>query len=90
MPDSNRVVFVVDDEVVIADTLAVILNQAGFQARAFDHPQKAKAMSFCACESAAVPNDSKLDNFCDSCCLRHSLCSLSGSSAMDRPSRTIR
>jgi len=43
VPDSNRVVFVVDDEVVIAETLAVILNQAGFQARAFDHPQKAIA-----------------------------------------------
>ena len=38
MPGTNRVVFVVDDEVVIAQTLAMILNHAGFQASAFDHP----------------------------------------------------
>ncbi len=43
MPDTNRVVFVVDDEPVIAQTLAVILTQAGFQATAFDHPEKAIA-----------------------------------------------
>jgi CheY-like chemotaxis protein len=43
VPDTNRVVFVVDDESVIAQTLAVILNQAGFQATAFDHPEKAIA-----------------------------------------------
>jgi DNA-binding NtrC family response regulator len=43
--DKNRVVFVVDDEAVIAQTLAVILNQAGFQASAFDHPEKAIAAS---------------------------------------------
>jgi DNA-binding response OmpR family regulator len=36
-------VFVVNDEVVIAQTLAIILNQAGFQASAFDHPDKALA-----------------------------------------------
>jgi len=35
------VVFVVDDEAVIAETLAIILNHAGFQAIAFDHPEKA-------------------------------------------------
>jgi DNA-binding response OmpR family regulator len=40
-PQTSRVVFVVDDETVIAQTLAVILNQAGFQAVAFDHPEKA-------------------------------------------------
>ena len=43
MPDANRVVFVVDDEAVIAQTLAIILNQAGFQASAFDHPESALA-----------------------------------------------
>ena len=43
MPDTNPVVFVVDDEAVIAQTLAIILNQAGFQATAFDHPEKAIA-----------------------------------------------
>ncbi len=43
MLDTNRVVFVVDDEAVIAQTLATILNQAGFQASAFDHPEKAIA-----------------------------------------------
>ncbi len=41
MPDTNRVAFVVDDEPVIAQTLAIILNQAGFQASAFDRPEKA-------------------------------------------------
>ncbi len=43
MPDTNRVVFVVDDEAVIAQTLAMILNRAGFHATAFDHPEKAIA-----------------------------------------------
>jgi DNA-binding NtrC family response regulator len=43
VPDTNRVVFVVDDEPVIAQTLAIILNQAGFEAHAFDHPDKAVA-----------------------------------------------
>jgi CheY-like chemotaxis protein len=43
VPDTNRIVFVVDDEAVIAQTLAIILNQAGFQASAFDHPEKAIA-----------------------------------------------
>lgn len=46
MPEMNRVVFVVDDEPVIARTLAIILNQAGFQAHAFEDPLKALA----ACE----------------------------------------
>jgi DNA-binding response OmpR family regulator len=43
VPDMKPVVFVVDDEAVIAQTLAVILNQAGFQATAFDRPEKAIA-----------------------------------------------
>jgi FixJ family two-component response regulator len=43
VPDLNRGVFVVDDEVVIAQTLAIILNQSGFQASAFDDPNKALA-----------------------------------------------
>jgi len=41
VPEQKRPVFVVDDEAVIANTLAMIVNQAGFQAQAFDHPQKA-------------------------------------------------
>jgi DNA-binding NtrC family response regulator len=41
MSKKQRVVFVVDDEPVIAQTLAVILNQAGFVATAFDNPQRA-------------------------------------------------
>jgi CheY-like chemotaxis protein len=41
VPETSRVIFIVDDEPVIAETLAVILNQAGFQAYAFDHPFKA-------------------------------------------------
>ncbi|GAA3771679.1 response regulator [Terriglobus aquaticus] len=43
MPDVKRVVFVVDDEVVIAETLSIILNQAGFQATPFNHPDAAIA-----------------------------------------------
>jgi DNA-binding response OmpR family regulator len=39
----KRVVFVVDDEAVIAQTLAVILNQAGFEASAYSHPEAAMA-----------------------------------------------
>lgn len=34
-------VYVVDDEKVIAETLATILNQAGFTARPFEDPQEA-------------------------------------------------
>lgn len=45
MPNAERVVFVVDDEPVIAQTLAIILKQAGFDAIAFDHPEKAIAAS---------------------------------------------
>jgi DNA-binding response OmpR family regulator len=41
--NSDRVVFVVDDEPVIAQTLAIILTQAGFKATAFDHRDKAVA-----------------------------------------------
>jgi DNA-binding NtrC family response regulator len=46
MPDNKRVVFVVDDEVVIAKTLATILSNAGFEAVAFDRP--VDAISACA------------------------------------------
>ncbi|HTF64768.1 MAG TPA: response regulator [Edaphobacter sp.] len=49
MPNADRVVFVVDDEPLIAGTLAIILNQAGFTALAFDDPMKALA----ACETSA-------------------------------------
>jgi DNA-binding NtrC family response regulator len=45
VPNAERVVFVVDDEPVIAQTLAIILRQAGFDAIAFDHPEKAIAAS---------------------------------------------
>ena len=41
MQDTEIVVFVVDDEPVIAQTLSIILNQAGFRATAFSDPQKA-------------------------------------------------
>jgi DNA-binding NtrC family response regulator len=46
VPSTNHVVFVVDDEAVIAQTLAIILNHAGFRAIAFDDP--AKAIAACA------------------------------------------
>jgi DNA-binding NtrC family response regulator len=38
---NDRTVFVVDDETVIAQTLAVILNNVGFRASTFDDPLKA-------------------------------------------------
>ena len=37
----RRIVFVVDDESVISETLAIILNNAGYLATAFDDPRKA-------------------------------------------------
>jgi DNA-binding response OmpR family regulator len=43
VPDTERVVFVVDDEPVIAKTLAVILNQSGFEAHSFERPEEAIA-----------------------------------------------
>jgi DNA-binding NtrC family response regulator len=39
MENSKRIVFVVDDEAVIADTLATILKNAGFEATAFHSPE---------------------------------------------------
>jgi CheY-like chemotaxis protein len=38
---SNPTVFVVDDENVIASTLATILKQSGFEATAFTNPLEA-------------------------------------------------
>jgi len=38
MEPSGSLVYVVDDRTVIAETLATILNQAGFRAMAFDDP----------------------------------------------------
>jgi DNA-binding NtrC family response regulator len=43
VPNEHCVVFVVDDEVLIAQTLAMILSQAGFRANAFSNPEKAVA-----------------------------------------------
>ena len=41
MTQSERKIFVVDDENVIASTLAIILNQSGFEAVAFTDPLEA-------------------------------------------------
>ena len=41
MENSRGVVFVVDDEVLIAKTLAMILSHTGFAASAFDDPFRA-------------------------------------------------
>ena len=43
MRETARVASVVDDEPVVARTLCLILNQAGFIATGFDHPDKAIA-----------------------------------------------
>ena len=43
MRGAKPVVFVVNDEVVIAQTLSIILNRAGFEATPFSHPQDAVA-----------------------------------------------
>ena len=40
MSQTERVVFIVDDEQVIAKTLAMILNQSGFSATPFDSAEK--------------------------------------------------
>lgn len=45
MARSERVVFIVDDEIVIAETLAAILNQSGFSATAFTDPALARAVA---------------------------------------------
>src|SRR6202789_2321405 len=37
----SKIIFVVDDEVVIADTLSVILRHAGFVTKAFYRPEDA-------------------------------------------------
>ena len=39
--DRGRTIFVVDDEKIIAQTLAAILKQAGFDAKAFEDAQSA-------------------------------------------------
>jgi DNA-binding NtrC family response regulator len=41
MEPIRPVVFVVDDEKIIAETLAMILNQSGFSAIAFEDPREA-------------------------------------------------
>ena len=46
------IVYVVDDEPVIAETLAMILNQSGFEAVAFLDPQKALATA----QNGSSPN----------------------------------
>jgi CheY-like chemotaxis protein len=43
MENGKPVVYVVDDEKVIAETLAMILDKAGFSAFAFEDPQEALA-----------------------------------------------
>jgi DNA-binding NtrC family response regulator len=43
----SKVIFVVDDEAIIADTLAVILQHAGFIAKPFHRPEDA----LCAAQS---------------------------------------
>jgi DNA-binding response OmpR family regulator len=45
VPNVKSLVFVVDNEPVISQTLAVILNKAGFSALAFDDPFAAIAAS---------------------------------------------
>jgi len=52
MGPQKPLVYVVDDETVIAETLAMILRQAGFAAHAFQDPIRALA----AAESASPPN----------------------------------
>jgi DNA-binding NtrC family response regulator len=51
MPKTDRRVFVVDDEPIIAKTLAMILTNAGFEAIAFDDPLKALEAA-----NSAAPN----------------------------------
>jgi PleD family two-component response regulator len=41
LPSKQKIVFVVDDEEVIANNLAIILSNAGFEAHAFFNGQEA-------------------------------------------------
>src|SRR5215469_15599515 len=43
MSANNQIVFVVDDQIVIAETLAMILRRSGFVAISFDDPASALA-----------------------------------------------
>lgn len=54
MPDKQKVVFVVDDEAVIAQTLAMILNQSGFSATAFERSDKAIAAAQNVCPDLLI------------------------------------
>jgi DNA-binding NtrC family response regulator len=54
MEQSARRVFVVDDRTVIAETLASILNQAGFKAMAFDDPTMALSASSIKCPDVLI------------------------------------
>lgn len=47
-------VFVVDDEAVVADTLAAILRQAGFTANSFHHPKAALDQAHSNCPGLLI------------------------------------
>jgi DNA-binding response OmpR family regulator len=48
MQRSEQVVYVVDDEKVIAETLAMILKRAGFLVTAFEDPRQALSCAACS------------------------------------------
>jgi DNA-binding NtrC family response regulator len=54
MPDKKPSVFVVDDEAVIAVTLALILNQEGFQATSFNDPREALKAAEISCPNFLI------------------------------------
>ncbi len=54
MPASQMLAFVVDDEKVIATTLAMILNQSGFEAVAFTEPLEALRAAQARCPAFLI------------------------------------
>jgi DNA-binding NtrC family response regulator len=54
MKQQGRRVFVVDDRTVIAETVATVLNQAGFRAMAFDDPTIALSAASIRCPDVLI------------------------------------
>lgn len=54
MPASQKLAFVVDDEEIIATTLAMILNGSGFEAAAFTQPLEAMRAAEARCPAFLI------------------------------------
>jgi DNA-binding NtrC family response regulator len=54
MEQPSHLVFVVDDRTVVAETLVMVLNQAGFRAMAFDDPTVALSAVSIKCPDVLI------------------------------------